>query len=595
MKSSIVSLLLGVSLIAGPAATAQAARDLQKNYEEMTSAEKTAAKRAAKKVYKNKSLAKLSVCADPGNMPLSDMERNGFQNKIAQLLADALGARLVYFWRPYLERGLTRQTFSTYMCDVLLDLPVNYYAALTTAPIYKTTYVLAYRNDRGLDIKSFADPALKDLKIGVFQTSSIRQVLTRAGLAANLKLHTLSHNADLKPENQPWRQVQDVIDGKLDVAGVWGPFAGWLKTMKDEPIVVQPVNMWEDVVPLEHELAIGVRKTDARMKYLLEYALDDNKQEIEKILNDYGVPLVECSRCVVQGNLPSHGAYTKLSQQAFKSKPEAATPDQIVTQQRVEHWLEEGADLTQELANATLAVDNERIKWLVEEKGADINARDPQGYAPIHTASRNRHPDLVAFLAGLGADLDAPDGDGMTPLLHAAMRKHVPTVKKLVELGANIEKAGPQGYPPLALSIAEAKFEVARALMESGADINTPIGPDQLTPLMVASSQVSPGEGSIFLPGSTRPIDIARALVDAGADVNAQSREGVTALMIAAARNVAPVIGLLIQAGADPQLKSALGQTAADVAEQNGAEAAAKALRLMVKTQRGGAAARSGQ
>jgi ankyrin repeat protein len=469
------------------------------------------------------------------------------------------------------------------MCDVLLDLPAVYDPALTTFPIYRTTYVFAYRDDRGLDIKGFDDAVLKNLKIGVFQTSSIRQVLTRAGLASNLSLHTLSHNADLKPENQPWRQVQDVIDGKLDVAGVWGPFAGWLKTMKGEPLVIQPVNLWEDIVPLEYELAAGVRKTDARLKYLLEYALEEKKGEIEKILTEYGVPLVQCSTCLIQGDLPSHGAYTKLQTRVYMSNPEAATPDQVVTQERVEHWLEEGADLTQELANATLAADADRIKWLVKDKDADINARDPQGYAPIHTAARNRRPDLIALLAGLGADLDAPDSDGMTPLLHAAMRNHVPTVKMLLQRGADIEKANPQGYPPLALAIAEAKFEAAKALMEAGADINKAVGAEGLTPLMVSASQVSPGEGGIFLPGNTRPIDIARALIKAGADVNAQSKAGVTPLMIAAARNVAPMVGLLLQAGADPEIKSGLGQTAADIAKQNGAEAAAKALRLVGK------------
>jgi quinoprotein dehydrogenase-associated probable ABC transporter substrate-binding protein len=584
VNSGIVTLVLGLCAIAALSAPpAQAARDLQKSFDEMTSAEKSAAKRAAKKTFAEKSRDKLSVCADPGNMPLSDIERNGYQNKIAEVLARAMGARLEYFWRPYLERGLTRETFDTNVCDVLLDLPAVYDPALTTFPIYRTTYVLAYRSDRGLDLKSFDDPALKDLKIGVFQTSSIRQVLTQHGLAANLKLHTLSHNADLNPENQPWRQVQQVIDGELDVAGVWGPFAGWLKTMKGEPLVIQPVNMWEDIVPLEYELAAGVRKTDAELKYLLEYALEESKDEIEKILTDYGVPLVECSTCLVQGNLPAHGAYTKLRQRVFPSNPDAATPDQIVTKERVEHWLEDGADLTQELANATLAGDSDRITWLVKEKGADINAHDNQGYAPLHTASRNRRPDLAELLVGLGADIDAPDSDGMTPLLHAAMRNHVPTVHKLVALGADVEKHGPQGYPALSLSIAESKFEAAKALMEAGADIKEPAGPEGLTPLMVAASQVSPGEGAIFLPGSTRPIDIARALIKNGADVNAQSKDGVTPLMIAAARNVAPMIGLLVQAGADSGLKSKQGQTAADIADQNGAEAAAKALRLVAK------------
>jgi quinoprotein dehydrogenase-associated probable ABC transporter substrate-binding protein len=583
VKSGIVSLVLAFGLVLGCAASVQAARELQKDFDEMTSAEKTAARRAAKEVVDEKSLATLNVCADPGNMPLSDIDGKGYQNKIINEIADAVGARVTYFWRPYLERGLTRQTFDVHSCDVLLDVPAVYEPALTTYPVYRSTYVLA-RREGTPEIENLDDPALKDMKIGVFQTSAMRQVLTRKGLASNIDIHPLSHDADLKPEHQPWRQVQDVIDGKLDVAAVWGPFAGWLKTIKDEPVAIQPANLWDDYVPLEYDLSFGVRRTDARLKYILEYAMEEKRDEIEKILRDYGVPLVECSTCLIQGDLPSHGAYTKLSDRVFKSKPEAATPDQIVTKERVEHWLEDGADLTQELANATLAGDQDRIKWLVEEKGADINAYDPQGYAPLHTAARNRHPELAAFLVGLGAEVDAPDSDGMTPLIHAAMRKHVPTVEKLLELGADIEKPGTQGYPPLALSIAEAKFEVAKALMEAGADIDKPVGPEQLTPLMVAASQVSPGEGSIFLPGSTRPIDIARALIKAGANVNAQSKDGVTALMIAAARNVAPMIGLLMQAGADPSLKNDLGQTAADIADQNAAEAAGKALRFLAKS-----------
>ena len=124
-------------------------------------------------------------------------------------------------------------------------------------------------------------------------------------------------------------------------------------------------------------------------------------------------------------------------------------------------------------------------------------------------------------------------------------------------------------------------------LLEAGAHIDTTAGPEALTPLMIAASQVSPGEGAIFLPGSTRPIDIARELMQKGANVNIQSKSGVTALMIAAARNVAPMIGLLIQSGAKLDLKSEQGKTAADIAALNGAEAAAKALRLIGKATEG--------
>ena len=90
---------------------------------------------------------------------------------------------------------------------------------------------------------------------------------------------------------------------------------------------------------------------------------------------------------------------------------------------------------------------------------------------------------------------------------------------------------------------------------------------------MIASSQVLPGEGAIFLPGSTRPIDLARELIQKGANVNAQSKSGVTALMIAAARNVAPMIGLLVQSGAKTDLKNAARQDGAEIAELNGSEA----------------------
>jgi ankyrin repeat protein len=91
----------------------------------------------------------------------------------------------------------------------------------------------------------------------------------------------------------------------------------------------------------------------------------------------------------------------------------------------------------------------------------------------------------------------------------------------------------------------------------------------------------------MFLPGSTRPIDVARELIKRGANVNAQTQHGVTPLMIAAARNVTPMIGLLVQANADVALKSKEGKTALQIAEQNGSEQAAKALRVIGKVSEG--------
>ena len=248
-------------------------------------------------------------------MPLSNIKREGFQNKIATLLGEATGARVNYSLASLPRaRPDPRRPSMQDMCDVMFDMPANYGPLLTTFPVYKTTYVLAYRSDKGIEIKGLDDPKLKDLKIGVFQTSGIREALAKRGIINNVKLQVQTHDADLVPENQPWYVVQQVLDGELDVAAVLGPFAGWVKTMKGEPITILPVNLMDDRMPLEFELAIGVRKTDAFLKYMLEFALEDTQEEVEKILKDYGVPLVQCSRCVVAGDLPAHGSYIQLAQ-----------------------------------------------------------------------------------------------------------------------------------------------------------------------------------------------------------------------------------------------------------------------------------------
>lgn len=579
--TAVAVCLAGLGLAAAGAAAEKKTfnRDLSKDFDDLTPSEKIAIRAAAKAAYKAKKIDELVVCADPGNMPFSNIKQEGLENKIANVLGEAMGARVSFYWRPMLERALNRETFDARMCDVMITVPANYGSELTTTPVYRTTYVLAYRNDKGFDFKNFDDPKLKELKIGVFQTSGIREALVKHGIVDNLKLHVVTHDADLTPKNQPWYQVQQVVDGDLDVAAVWGPFAGWVKS-KGEPITIQAVNLWEDTIPLEFDLALGVRKTDVLLKYALEFALEDKKDEIEKILRAYGVPLVQCSRCLIAGDLPSHGYYNTVSQQDFKARPDLASPDQVVTQQKLEGWLAAGADLTQELSDAIIANDLARVKFLVS-KGADVNKADNQGATPLTNAARQRHPEMVELLIDLGANVNQPNSDGMTPLIAAVMRDHVPTIKVLLARGADIEKPNAEGYRPLAIAMAEDKYEVAKALMDAGADVKTPAGPENLTPLMIAAAQSSPAEGAVFLPSSTRPLDIAKGLLERGADVNAKSNSGTTALMIAATHNNPPMIGLLIESGADIDLKNNQGKTAQDVAELNGNKEAAQAIRVL--------------
>lgn len=581
--------VLGCGLLPG-IANAQALREYtkNKNFDELTHAEHSLAKATAR----HRTLKQLRVCADPGNMPLSNIKGEGFQNKIAELLAHSMGGEVSYFWRPYLERGLTRETFANDECDILLDMPASSSPLLTTNPIYRTTYVLAYRNDSGLDIKSLDDPRLAELRVGVFQHSGMREALTRRGLGEKLQLHIISHMADLNPEEQPWRQVQDVVDGKLDIAAVWGPFAGWLPKMKGAPLVIRAANLMEDTVPMEFDLAIGMRKNNVLLKYMIDWALERNKEQIAKILADYGVPLVECSRCTVQGDLPSHGSYyaklrglanadDRYLKQAAPIEPTTkASTDQIVTAERVDEWLEEGADINEELSNAIIGNDAKRAALLIR-KGADVNKRNTQGYAPLHNAARNRNSPLVELLVKNKADVDERDEDGFTPLILAVSRNHVPTIEMLARLGADLDLPTSNGITPLGIALSDGHYYAAKALIDLGAKVDMPSGKEAVTPLMVVATQITAQTRAAHITQGPSPIELAQHLIDKGANVNAASKDGVTPLMIAAGHNNVPMIGVLLRAGADPSLKSSADRTALDIAKKALNQESVGALRFL--------------
>ncbi|MGO9133501.1 MAG: quinoprotein dehydrogenase-associated putative ABC transporter substrate-binding protein [Methylovirgula sp.] len=565
---------LAESGISDPAAEAAAkGAYADKEFEALSQAEKDAAKQAARTTH----FSALRVCADPGNMPLSNQAGEGYENKIAEVLAKSLGAKLSYFWRPYIERGMTRQTFEENECDVLMDVPADYGPVLPTIPIYRTTYVFASLADRHISLKNLDDPQLKKLRVGVFELSALRQALADYGVVGNVHVHEVSHDADLVPEHQPWHQVQDVVDGKLDIAGVWGPFAGWVKTMRGAPLAVQPTNRMDDIVPMEFSMAIGVRTNNAVLKYALDYALRAHQKEIGKILTDYGVPLVQCSECLIAGDIPSHGIYVApLAAAANLSKPTHWS----VSRQTLDQWLADGADINDELANAVLANDVDRAAYLIG-KGADVNKLDNQGTPPFVSASRFGCIEMMALLLSHGAKIDGPDRDGWTALLRAVAHNEVAAIGFLLKHGADPQRDAPGGYTPLSIAIEERQFDAANALIEAGVDVNKPASQFRITPLMICASERPAESRARRLLQKFGPMEIAHKLVARGAKVDAANVDGVTALMIAAARDNPAMIGLLIQAGANPHLKSATGETAREIAVKNDNLAAIRTFALL--------------
>ena len=120
----------------------------------------------------------LRVCADPDNLPFSNDKLEGFENKIAELVTQDLGAQLSYTWWPH-QRGLVRRTLNQDQCDVLIGIPKGYDPVLWTTPYYRTAYVIASVKERGLQITSLDDPRLSQLKIGVHVNTPPHDALTQ--------------------------------------------------------------------------------------------------------------------------------------------------------------------------------------------------------------------------------------------------------------------------------------------------------------------------------------------------------------------------------------------------------------------------------
>ena len=505
-------------------------------------------------------LKSLTVCADPGNMPLSNQKGEGFENKIAEVLGKTLGASITYYWRPSIERGLMRTTLSDGNCDVWLDMPSDTEGASVTTPLYRSTFVFVYRNDKGFgQFKTLDDPRLQGLRIGVFQVSAVRQALAQHGIMANTVIQYLSHNGDLVAENQPSFQVQQVVDGQLDIAAAWGPMAGYYKTIKQAPLTIQPVNTIDDSVPLEFDMALAVPRGRPDIKAAVEAALHESKADIRKVLDDYGVPLVKCADCIIAGDLPSHGPYKEIA----LPKETASAKQKGSDLARLKQSLADGADPSEELGNAIVANDAERVRYLLDH-GADANAHFGDGYTPLVNATRFGFSGLIPLLLQHKADVNIVDISHWTPLMYAAWTDNADLVKLFVGKGAKLETGDEDGLTALGIAAQNAKTHAAAALIGAGADVNRPVGKGGYTPLMLAAAGGSE--------------EMTALLIKHRANVNAGNAGGVTPLMLVAANNAVRVGSLLLKSGADPKTRSEDGRTASMIAKSNSNEAVLKML-----------------
>jgi ankyrin repeat protein len=329
--------------------------------------------------------------------------------------------------------------------------------------------------------------------------------------------------------------------------------------MKNAPIIIQPVNLMEDAVPMEFDMALAVRNSDHDLLAKLQQALLDQRDAIHTILTDFGVPLVKCDTCLISGDLPSHGPYKPEA-----PRPEPANAKPAVTIAMLNSWLAQGANVNVELNNAVVADDPVRVTYLLEKKHAAIDAQDPQGETPLHHALVRRSQPMIKLLLDHRASASAVDRDGWSPLMTAAWADDPAAVKLLVAHKGDPSFAGPGNLTPLAIALEYGKDAAAVALVESGADYTHPMGDAGYTPLMLA------------VAGHSQTA--AQALITKGADVNATNAGGVTALMIAAADGQTALVELLVRSGANVGAQSERGDTALSIATAKGHAAVMKLL-----------------
>jgi quinoprotein dehydrogenase-associated probable ABC transporter substrate-binding protein len=233
--------------------------------------------------------SELKVCADPNNLPYSDEKKEGFENKIAELMGGELGLKVDYAWFPQVI-GFVRNTLRARLCDLVMGTVAGDEIMQTTNPYYFTTYVMFYRSDKALAIEGAQDARLTGLRLGVVAGTPPADLLVRHELMSHTKPYALT--VDTRAESPTHQMVQDVIDGTIDVGFLWGPIAGYYRKHDNLPLTMVPLKDEPGAARMEYHIAMGVRANEPEWRRRINAAILKRQRDMTAILRDYGVPLL---------------------------------------------------------------------------------------------------------------------------------------------------------------------------------------------------------------------------------------------------------------------------------------------------------------
>jgi quinoprotein dehydrogenase-associated probable ABC transporter substrate-binding protein len=233
----------------------------------------------------------LRVCADPRDLPFSNEAGEGFENKIAELLAQKLGKTLAYEFYPG-ATGFVRNTLNAHRCDVIMGMPQGDDIVQGTNPYYRTTYSLVSRQGSGLEnVDSLEDPLLQNKRIGIVAGTPPATNLAVNGLLGNIKSYPLV--IDTRVDAPTSTMMGDLEGDRIDIAILWGPIAGYLAKNAKIPVKVTPLVKETSGQRMIYRIGMGVRHSDQEWKRLLNKLIAENQAEITHILTTYGVPLLD--------------------------------------------------------------------------------------------------------------------------------------------------------------------------------------------------------------------------------------------------------------------------------------------------------------
>ena len=233
----------------------------------------------------------LRVCADPSNLPFSNDKKEGFENKIANILSEELKVPVEYTWFPQVT-GFIRNTLFAKRCDVVISTGQGDPSLLNTNAIYGSTYALLYKPNSGLDgVDSLLDPRLKGKRIGVVAGTPPADLVAKAGLMTKAKPYPLV--VDRRYDSPAEDMVKDIRSGEIDAGVLWGPIGGYFAGKGGEKLTVVPLTKDAKGGRMEFRITMGVRQGDDLWKRQLNDIIRKRQGDIDRVLLDYGVPLLD--------------------------------------------------------------------------------------------------------------------------------------------------------------------------------------------------------------------------------------------------------------------------------------------------------------